>query len=309
MRKRIYKENVPQHVFFRGKDGGIIFYCMQDCIYYITLYSCLSERHGIVTNAFSLMPNHAHKQQQAGNRQDFTAFNSEFSAKYTRGYNKQHRRSGELFDNPFGSYPKSTGKLIRSNLSYICNNGAVGKLSKGVIDYRWNMMAYYHNRSPFSDGIKRDRISKRFRCKVKMVDYLRKTGTPLDYSIQVMLYDGLGKAEKSQLTDYILAKYNPVDYRMIELSFGSFEKALAGMEANTGSEHDIQEDWEDYSVFKKLGLESMKKGIDLQTINFEMMNSRELFELRLFLKKKIAASEKQLDKFLHMNVAHNPPDL
>ena len=301
MKDRKYKEGVPQHVYFRGIGGGVIFYCIRDCIYYVTLYTCLAEKHRITTTAFSLMPNHSHSQQKALSHKSFSAFNGEFSAVFTRGYNRRHNRSGELFDNPFGSAPKPTGKLIKSNLSYICNNGAEGKLSKGVLDYQWNLMAYYHNPSPFSQRIRKDLVSKRLRDAVNMVDYFRKAGKPLGYNIQEILFKKLDKKEKKQLIDYILYKYNPLDYSGIESAFGSFAKALAGMEANCGSEYDIKEDWDDYSVYSELGSATAKKGVDLQKVNFEAMDIGRLLKLRSFLKQETRATERQLDKFLHAN--------
>ena len=301
MKKRNYREGVPQHVYFRGKNSGIIFYCLQDCIYFLTLYTCLAEKHGIITSAFTIMPNHSHAQQNPVSHGSFTAFNREFSATFTRGYNKWHDRRGMLFDNPFGSSSKPTGKLIKSNLSYICNNGAEGRLSKGILDYRWSMMAYYNNPAPFSERIRRDRISKRLMDAIRMVDYFRAAGRPLGYGIQEILFKKVDKEERKQLTDYILFRYNPVDYSGIELMFGSVSKALEGMEANCGAEHDIKEDWDDYSVYTRIGSAVRKKGIRLERVNFETMDARQLKELRAYLKQATHASDRQLDKYLHMD--------
>ena len=301
MKKRIYKEGVPQHVYYRGKDTGIIFYCQQDCIYFITLYTCLAEGYGITTTAFSLMPNHAHAQQSASQRNTFSAFNQHFASVFARVYNRQHRRTGGLFDRPFGSYPKSTGKLIKSNLSYICNNGAEGKLSKGILDYRWSLMAYYGSRHPFSEKVRKEKSSKKLRDAMRLVTYYRKSRKPLDYCIQDMLFEDLDKKEKAQMVDFILSEYNPIEYEGLKVSFGSFDKAMAGMEANSGSEHDIPEDWDDYSVYNKLNSMVLKRGYDLKVINFENTDKEELMELRKNLKRSTKATEKQLDKYLHMD--------
>ena len=289
----------PRHVYFRGKNGGIVFYSLNDCIYYITLYTCLAEKYDITTTAFSLMPNHTHSQQYARNNDSFIAFNQEFASTYTREYNIRHERSGPLFDSPFGRAPKVTGKLIKNNLSYICNNGAEGRLSKGVLDYRWNMMAYFFSKSPFSTPIRRDRISKRLRDSVRMVDYLRQRRRPIGYGTQVLLFGKLNKEEKKQIIDYILFKYNPIDYNGIKSAFGSVEKALEGMEANCGTEYDIKEDWDDYSVYSELGEAALKKGIDLNKVNFEKKEPFELLRLRQYLKRSKRATDKQIDKFLH----------
>lgn len=300
MGKREFKESVPQHVYCRGKDGNIIFYCIEDCIFYITLYACLAEKHGITTHAFSLMPNHTHAQQYARNLASFLAFNGEMISRFTRTYNIRHDRSGALFDSPFGSVPKSVGKHIKGNISYICNNGAEGRLSKGVLDYRWNLVAYYRDKNPFSVRTRLNSASKRVRDAIKKVDFFRKRNKPLDYKAQDMIFKNLDKTARKQVIDYILTVYNFLDYDGMIMCFGSFEKAVAGMEANCGSEHDIKEDWDDYSVYSKLGKAVSGRGIDLLKVNFENMPWDSLSELRTWLKKAVGATDRQLDKFLHM---------
>lgn len=223
----------------------MVFYSIADCLFYITLYSCLSRKYHIRTNAFSLMPNHTHSQQVVVSRQVFTAFNQELLSLFTRGYNIQHGRSGELFQKPFGSAPKIGGKSIKNNLSYINNNGAAGKLSKGVLDYRWNLMAYYDTDYPFSEKIVLNQASKRMRWAMRYVIELHGKNRPLDYRIQAMLFKGLNTKERKQLIDFIIVQYNFLDYSAITKHFGSFERALTAMDANTGSEYDIIEEWEE----------------------------------------------------------------
>lgn len=243
--KRILKEGYPCHVYSKGYGGMMVFYSIADCLFYITLYSCLSRKYHIRTNAFSLMPNHTHSQQVVVSRQVFTAFNQELLSLFTRGYNIQHGRSGELFQKPFGSAPKIGGKSIKNNLSYINNNGAAGKLSKGVLDYRWNLMAYYDTDYPFSEKIVLNQASKRMRWAMRYVLELHGKNRPLDYRIQAMLFKGLNAKERKQLIDFIVVQYNFLDYSAITKHFGSFERALTAMDANTGSEYDIIEEWEE----------------------------------------------------------------
>ena len=241
----------------------MVFYSIADCLFYITLYSCLSRKYHIRTNAFSLMPNHTHSQQVVVSRQVFTAFNQELLSLFTRGYNIQHGRSGELFQKPFGSAPKIGGKSIKNNLSYINNNGAAGKLSKGVLDYRWNLMAYYDTDYPCSEKIVLNQASKRMRWAMRYVIELHGKNRPLDYRIQAMLFKGLNAKERKQLIDFIVVQYNFLNYSAITKHFGSFERALIAMDANTGSEYDIIEEWEDYSVFRSMERNSLHRIIRL----------------------------------------------
>ena len=303
MKRRIFKENVPHHVYVKGKEGGIIFYCLEDCIYYITLYCCLALKHGIVTYAFSLMPNHTHSQQTARSLQSFSAFNGELLCRFTIAYNRQHERSGQLFDTPFGSAPEPVGKRIKSNISYICNNGAAGRLSDGVLDYRWNLVAYCKESNPFSERVSTRTSSRRFLKARKLVRSCREACEPLGYKLQETVYKGLNQKEKMQIIDYILSEYNVLDQEGMILSFGSVDKALIAMEANCGSEHDLKEDWDDYSVYRRIGIFVKGKGLDLRTVNFERMEENVLYDLRKALRIAVGASDRQLDKYLHQSAA------
>ena len=300
MKKRNFKEDIPQHVYVRGTGGGIIFYSLEDCVFYITLYFCLSRKHGITTYAFSLMPNHAHSQQKAGSLKSFTAFNKDLLGIFAQAYNLRHGRHGPLFDKPFGSAPKQTGKLIKSNISYICNNGAEGKLSKGILDYRWNMVAYCKDSNPFSERVSTRHCSRKFLRARKLIKSFRESLTPLGYELQETLYKGLDHGEKMRIIDFILSEYNVLDREGMTLSFGSIGKAILAMEANSGSEHDIMEDWDDYSVYRRMIRCVTGEGMDIRRVNFESMGEKELIKLRRRLKKATGASERQLDKFLHM---------
>jgi len=297
--KRLYKEGYPNHVYSKGKDGNMIFYSTADCIYYFTLYSCLSRKYHIRTNAFSIMPNHTHSQQEAESRKVFIAFNQEMNSTFTRGYNQQHKRKGELFLNPFGSVPKMGAKSIKNNLSYINNNGAAGRLSKGVIDYRWNLMAYHGSDHPYSEHITLRNASKRMRWAVQYVDSLRKKGKAIDYKTQGILFKGLNHKERRQLLDYIIVRYNFLDYDSVLRYFGSFEDALRAMDANTGSEYDITEEWEDYSEYRKMIETANKAGFDMEKCNFRSLDQDKLFELILLL-SNVTADRKKICRFLHM---------
>lgn len=297
--KRSFKEGYPNHVYCKGAQGIIIFYSTADCLFYVTLYSCLARKHKIRTNAFSIMPNHTHAQQEAERKEQFIHFNQDLLSLYSRGFNKQHKQSGSLFEKPFGSVPKIGEKYIRNNLSYINNNGASGKLSKGVVDYRWNLMAYYRSDHPFSEKIVLNRATRRMKWAIKYVEKLRMDNKPLDYRIQAMLFKGLNRKESKQLLDFILVKYNFLDYRHILDYYGSFENAIRAMDANTGSEHDLKEDWEDYSEYWDMIDACRKAGYKMEDINFKLLDKEELFNLVILLSRK-TKDKKKIIRFLHL---------
>ena len=62
------------------------------------------------------------------------------------------------------------------------------------------------------------------------------------YELLDEVFSGTEKNEISQLTDYILNLYNPVDYSATKGLYGNMDKASLAMNANTGSEYEIAED-------------------------------------------------------------------
>lgn len=298
---RTYRDGAPHHVFSKGVDGNIVFYTRDDCLYYITLYSCYARRYGIRTLSFSLMPNHTHSFQYAPSKNVFLAFNQELISHFTTGYNNQHNRTGPVFQKPFGYAPKMVGKKIRSCISYICNNAPVGNLTDDILSYRWNLVAYIRKENPFSPKIALDHVSIRLRRSLKMVDYFRARDMPVGYETLKILFSDLNKTEKSQLIDYIVSHYEILDKRSLDEFFGSFSKAMIAMEANGGSENDIQEDWEDYSSYSSLSRIAMEEGVCLDGVNFEQMASDEIIRLANAMMVRSRATKRQIEKFLHLH--------
>ena len=298
--KRIFKDGFPHHVYLRGLNGNIIFYTTLDCVYYVTLYSVLSRRYGIRTYSFSLMPNHIHSFQEALTREVFVTFNYETAKEFAKGYNAWHGRDGALFDSPFGSAPKKVGKQIRSCFSYINNNAPVGRLSDHILDYKWNLMAYGKDQWPYSSKMLRDKASAGLRRSLGLVDHNFKKGRPMGYEIQSTIFEGLEPVEKKQLLDYILSRYNFLDYSGLDKYFGSFDKAMLAMEANGGSEYDIQEDWDDYSVYSELSVIVRKAGFCLEHINFDSMLPDDKIMLANEMLTHSRASRRQIEKYLHI---------
>lgn len=306
--KRNFRSGLPNHVYSRGTNGYVIFYTTADCIFYVTLYSCLAKKHPIKTFAFSIMPNHTHSLQVAESKEAFIRFNQELTALFTKGYNKRHHRQGSLFQTPFGSAPKIVGKQIRNCISYIDNNGPVGKLSDTVSGYRWNLLAYRDIQHPFSNNSHTSRKSRRMTRAIKYVDYLYNASVTLDYTLQDRIMKELDKNERKQITDYILFKYNFLDFSGLDYYFGSYQKALTAIEANGGSEHDIREDWEDYSGYVQMSRICMEAGINLEGINFENESEQTLEQLYHKCLSLTTATPAQIRKFLHLATISYTPE-
>ena len=102
---------------------------------------------------------------------------------------------------------------------------------------------------------------KRALAKVK---YFREKDLPLTYARQRTVMKGLDEKERQQILDFIISRYNGLNYVAMESFYqDSFQQACLSFRANSGSEHDIPEDYEDYRNYTKMIRLMDKLGIDL----------------------------------------------
>ena len=296
---RSFKSGQVHHVYIRGKAGWVIFYSVEDCIVFYTLYMILARKYGITVYALCIMPNHIHAAESAPDGQAFIAFHMQLESQFAREYNIRHGRTGHLFDESFGFAPKLVGKKVRETLSYIMNNPVVGKLSNNALDYRWNLLAYCESSHPFSTPARLSSATKPFRRAIWVVDCQFERGLHLRYGMLESIFRKITRSEKQQLIDHIIHRYNRLDYSILEKQFGSFEKALLVFESSSGSEHDIQEDWDDYSVYTEMIRIMSSCGEDLRACNFEKKTKTELDRLVSGFKSK-GFSQRSISKFLHL---------
>ena len=297
---RKYRDGCTHHVYCKAVDGNVIFYSLQDCIYYITLYYHLARRFGIVTRAFCIMPNHIHSNEQAPSEKNFFEFHRVLNRDFTKTYNKEHGRTGPLFMKPFGFAPKVVGKRIRENISYILNNAVVGNLVPDVDQYKWNLMPYRKYSHPFSTKMVLRTASHPLRRSLEMLKYYYDRRLPLTYNRQRVLFKKLKQFEVAQLIDYIISLHNCLDYEAIGLLYkNDIENAIISARNNSGSEHDIPEDFEDYKVYNKMLKLARASGVDLQKCNFERMPGEELVKItEQFCLAGFPV--RQIRKFLHL---------
>ena len=273
---RAFRCGQVHHVYIRGKNGWVIFYSLEDCILFYTMYMSLAKRYGIKVYAFCIMPNHVHSAESAPDESSFVTFHMHLESQFAREYNMHHGRKGTLFEPAFGFAPKLVGKKVRETLSYILNNPVVGGLSNNALEYRWNILAYCENNHPFSIPTRLSSATKPFRRAIKIVDGQLERGLHLRYGMLESIFAMVSRSEKQQLIDHIISRYNRLDYSILEDNYGSFERALLVFDSSSGSEHDIQEDWDDYSVYTDMIKTASSLGEDMRACNFEGKTKTEL---------------------------------
>ena len=297
---RIYREGFPHHTFTRGKDGNVIFYSTADCLFFTTLYSCLARRYRISVRGFTIMPNHVHSNESSPDKETFLLFHSRLNSEFTLEYNRIRGRNGQLMEERFGYAAKTAGKRIRDNLCYIANNAYVGKLSDDVLGYRWNLIAYRLSDHPFSEKIDLKHSSRTMKRAVAKVLYFRRKDLPMTYIRQHTVMEGLSARERKQIIDYIISKYNCLDYQAMEVYYqDSFENALLSFKANSGSEHDIPEDFENYGIYARMIRLANEKGIDLGHVCLENTDPNIILRLANIFRIK-GFPMRQIRRFLHI---------
>ena len=147
--------------------------------------------------------------------------------------------------------------------------------------------------------VKRDSRS-RMRRVLEYVDYCFEKDTYLDYSLQNRIFNPLTPMEKKQIIDYIVCKYNPVPKDILTSRFGSYENAVIAIDSTTGSEHDIIEAREDYSVYVKMLRISYRRGTDLRSFRFKDRDNEELRPLIQELSSIPRVTPVNICRFLHL---------
>ena len=125
---------------------------------------------------------------------------------------------------------------------------------------------------------------------------------PLKHAQLRRLFRALSLVEKQQIIDYIISQYFSFDRDPLMAYYASYEAMLAAMQSNTGSEHEIREEWspESDTVFNDL--------IDWVHARWPEMGARSVIMLEDDAKKTLvrellhqtSASENQLLKFFHL---------
>ena len=243
-KKRKIRDDAFQHTYQNTCRGILLFYDDLDRLLFYTTFAIAAKRYRAQVIAFTLMYNHTHALFRLDNPLKMGDFVRDYTSYYAMEFNRDSGRSGPLFQCAYGNAPKEGAKKIRTCVNYIDNNAVEKSLVERAEDYRWNLMAYLDNPSPFSEPIQRSRASRALRRSLKRVEAYSKTGAYLTYHLLREFFDGLSEKESRQLIDFIISTYLPIDKEELMLLYGDYQTMLTAVNANTGSEYDIKEDFD-----------------------------------------------------------------
>jgi REP element-mobilizing transposase RayT len=232
------------HLYQNTVNGYLLFYTRSDFLVFYSLLSTLVGKHGIHLMALCLMPDHLHALLDADDMSSLSEFVREYSSRFARCQNKWLGRKGPLFNPRFGVAMKLGHKAIRTSISYLYNNPVEKKICEMAEDYRWSFLPCAGGLHPFSAPLVIRRSSPALRRAVREIRTERRACHPLSYSLLDRLFRTLNPQETEQLTDWVITLYSFIDHEDMLSYYGCYEAALAAMNANTGSEYEIKEDWD-----------------------------------------------------------------
>lgn len=290
------------HCYQNTFDGKLVFYSVSDFLVYFTIFCVIVPRYKTRVLGLTLMYDHIHKSMVADSRRELYRCSQNVTSVFVKEHNKTLGRKGPLFRKPFGSVPKYSDKKARSNLIYLANNPVERYIVELAEQYRWNFLAYYNNNHPFSEPISKHSASRHLLWAISIVNKKHSNSEYLTNSLLRTLFKKLKKAEKEQLTDYIISKYNIIDYEAAIRFWGSYEKMLTAIHSTTGDEHDLNEVFigKRDDVYPKMTSIILKTGKYKDIHEIVSLPADQKIELFNFLFGKTSAQAEQIAKYLHM---------
>ena len=104
------------------------------------------------------------------------------------------------------------------------------------------------------------------------------------------------------MVDYIVVKYFFIDKQSFLSHFDGIEKAVVAIDSSAGSEHDLYEPWEDYSIYLSMLKKTLDFGEDFRQFRFHEMSHGTLWRLMNTLSGVQGATDKHVARFLHLPV-------
>lgn len=268
MKRRRFLPNVPIHIYQRSLNGTVIFYSLEDCLVYYTVFCTCAKRSGVTVLGLCEMYDHIHQLLEAPDLRSLSDFEREVNIEFSREFFADLRQvsagstgrpptehstikvqntldlpsCGHLFQSPFGSAPKVGDKAVRTCIAYLNNNPVERRIHREAIKWRWNFLAYAFSDHPYSERIVKRRATYRFRRCLREVEGCHSRGEWLRHSQLRRMFSDLTSEERNQLVDFIVVTYNVIEYDRLSSYYGSREKMLLAINSNTGSEYDIKEE-------------------------------------------------------------------
>ncbi len=149
--KRLQSETGIYHVMLRGINKQKVFLCDNDYYMFLRVLSKCKTICGFKLYAYCLMSNHVHLLIQEGEEPLANTF-KRFGDSFVYRYNKEHKRSGSLFEGRYKSIPVNDDEYFITVLKYIHQNPVKAGIVKNCSDYEFSSFNSYFKQNDFVDN-------------------------------------------------------------------------------------------------------------------------------------------------------------
>lgn len=299
--KSVFIADATQHIYQRSIDHGIIFYTLEDRLVYYTLSAVNARRHKVVVTSAAIMFSHIHQGVRATSLKVIEDYLHDTNTSFARLYNYRYQRKGRLFQKPPGRAQKASDKSKRSVQLYIYNNHVEKKLCQRAVDERWSLLVYAGSDHPFSLPLDFKKASKPLQKALRLVDRRCRKMEGLEYADLDKIFPVLDNIEREQFVDYVISRYAWIDYKNSMALFGNYEQMVIAADSTTGSEYDINEDYnrESDRPYQELIAFSKAKGVLNRIYS---LNADRKSELMFEAMRCTSASPHHLKSFFHADI-------
>ena len=137
-RPRYDLPGVPLHVIQRGVDRQPVFFCDEDCRFYLDWLGDYAGKRGIALHAYCLMTNHIHLLLSSPSAEALGALMQDMGRRYVQYVNRTYRRSGGLWQGRYKSSHVQTERYLLACMRYIELNPVRASMVKAPGEYRWS---------------------------------------------------------------------------------------------------------------------------------------------------------------------------
>lgn len=289
------------HLYSRAEDGRMIFYGKRDYLVFFSILSVSLRRIEADVISLCIMPNHFHLLVRTSDLNRLLHAVAEAKRDFGRKYNARCSRAGKVFKRLTGFAWKNTGKQLRSCIAYVNNNPVVGHLCSSAEQYRWNLL-YCFGRRPVRDKFHSgdDGWIPGIVNAKNIIDSYFLAGKPLSYEALDTAFEFAGNGRSESLTDYIVLKYNFLDYDRMLRHFGGFKDAIQVFSLIRGEEYDIREDYEDYSIYGRMSDAMCQAGYDTDASSILNLDESVKSQIIRYLHAMTGGTARQLARYLHL---------
>jgi putative transposase len=141
------------HIVQRGVDRRATFIQKKDYRSYLAALGETSAEFGVSVHAYVLMTNHVHILARPEQEGSVSRMMQQLGRKYVSYFNKEHGRTGTLWEGRFRSSVIRTDRYLLACYRYIELNPVRAGLVQSVCEYKWS--SYRANAMSQPDGLVR----------------------------------------------------------------------------------------------------------------------------------------------------------